>query len=67
MKIMLPSLLAYLIVCVIAVLVPSSEGYNTIVWKLLVGQIYAIPTLLIVTLISYYINKKISRNKIGSS
>lgn len=59
MKIMIPPILAYLIVCIVAVLIPASEGYNTILWKLLAGQIYALPTLFIITFISYYFNKKI--------
>lgn len=58
MKKIIPPLLAYLIVCVIAIVIPASEGYNTVGWKLLIGQIYAIPTLLIVAIISYYFNKK---------
>lgn len=58
MKKINPPLLAYLIVCLIAILIPASEGYNTVGWKLFVGQIYAIPTLLLVTFISYYVNKK---------
>lgn len=62
MKIIIPPLLAYLIICIIAILVPASDGYNTFFWKLLVVQIYAIPTLLIVSLISYYVNKKVLHN-----
>ena len=58
MKLIIFPLLAYFIVCVIAVLIPASEGYNTVSWKLFVGQIYAVPTLLIVTLITYYFRKK---------
>ncbi|WP_042351381.1 DUF4017 family protein [Bacillus massiliigorillae] len=58
MKIMIPSLVAYLLVCVVTVLLPASEGYNTVTWKLLVGQIYALPTLFIVALILYFINKR---------
>ncbi|MDR7236554.1 DUF4017 family protein [Neobacillus drentensis] len=58
MKNIIPSLIAYLIVCIIAVLIPASEGYNTIGWKLFVGQIYAIPALIVVALITFYVNKK---------
>lgn len=56
-------LLAYVIVCVIAILIPASEGYNVISWKLFVGQIYAIPVLIITALISYILYKKSSSNK----
>ncbi|RSD26890.1 DUF4017 family protein [Mesobacillus subterraneus] len=45
-KILLP-IVAYLIVCVLVVFMPASEGYNTVGWKLFVGQVYAIPVLLI--------------------
>lgn len=62
MKTMIPALLAYIIVCLIVLLSPASEGYNTVVWKLLVGQLYAIPALLIVALVSFYVNKKLARN-----
>ncbi|MEK4699351.1 DUF4017 family protein [Solibacillus sp. FSL R7-0668] len=58
-KILLP-LAAYLVVCLIAILLPASDGYNTIGWKLLVGQIYAIPALIIGILITFFMNKKLS-------
>lgn len=58
MKKALPPIVAYILVCLIAVLIPASEGYNEIGWKLLVGQVYAIPTLIIVSAISYYVTKK---------
>ena len=63
MKNIIPPFLAYLIVCVIAILIPASEGYNSVVWKLLVGQIYAIPVLIVVALFTFYVNKKLSRKK----
>lgn len=62
MKTMIPALLAYIIVCLIVLLSPASEGYNSVGWKLLVGQLYAIPALLIVALVSIYVNKKLARN-----
>ena len=58
MKLIIFPLLAYFIVCVIAVLIPASDGYNTVGWKLYAGQLYAVPTLLIVTLITYYFSKR---------
>ena len=60
MRKMIVPLLAYLIVCIIAVLIPASEGYNTFLWKLFVGQIYAIPALIIVFFISKYVTRKLS-------
>ncbi|WP_028401942.1 DUF4017 family protein [Ectobacillus panaciterrae] len=51
-------LVAYLIVCIGTVLSTASQGYNTIGWKLFVGQIYAIPTLIIVALVTFYSSKK---------
>lgn len=58
-KILLP-LAAYLVVCLIAILLPASDGYNTIGWKLLVGQIYAIPAFIIAIFITFFMNKKLS-------
>jgi hypothetical protein len=55
-KIILP-ITAYLTVCLIAVLLPASQGYNTFGWKLFVGQIYAVPVLLIAALISFYFGR----------
>ncbi|MBJ7997429.1 DUF4017 family protein [Bacillus mycoides] len=58
MKNILPALLLYIIVCIIAVIVPASEGYNTVGWKFFVGQAYAIPIFIIAAIITFYINKK---------
>lgn len=61
MKKGVPPLLAYLIVCAIVVFIPASEGYNSLGWKLFVGQLYAVPVLLVVTFLCFYINKKKSK------
>lgn len=58
MRVIKPALIAYLVVCFIAILLPTSEGYNVWTWKLFVAQIYAIPIFLIVAFISYYVYKK---------
>ncbi|KAA0797997.1 DUF4017 domain-containing protein [Bacillus sp. JAS102] len=63
MKNITPALVLYIIVCIIAMIAPSSEGYNHIGWKLFVGQVYAIPIFLITAIITFYINKKKSTNK----
>lgn len=42
-KVIISSLLVYVVVCILSLILPSSDGYNEIGWKLLVGQIYAIP------------------------
>ncbi|MCU5627331.1 DUF4017 family protein, partial [Bacillus cereus] len=52
------ALLVYFIVCVISVIIPASEGYNYVGWKLFVGQVYAIPIFFITAIITFYINKK---------
>ncbi|HDR7426430.1 TPA: DUF4017 family protein [Bacillus toyonensis] len=39
-------------------IVPASEGYNSISWKLFVGQAYAIPIFLITAVFTFYINRK---------
>ncbi len=44
----------YVLVCIIAILIPASEGYQSIVWKLFVGQAYAIPALIVSLIISRY-------------
>ncbi|EEL34117.1 DUF4017 family protein [Bacillus toyonensis] len=58
MKNIIPALFVYFIVCVIVIIVPASEGYNSISWKLFVGQAYAIPIFLITAVITFYINRK---------
>ena len=63
MKNIIPALLVYFIVCVISVIIPASEGYNYVGWKLFVGQVYAIPIFFITTIITFYINKKNITNK----
>lgn len=56
-------LLAYLITCIITILSPASDGYNTIGWKLFIGQFFAIPVAIIVGLITFNVNKKRSYKK----
>ncbi|HDR7795627.1 TPA: DUF4017 family protein [Bacillus luti] len=63
MKNITPALCIYLIVCVIAIIIPASEGYNTVSWKLFIGQLYAIPIFLVTAIITFYINKKKTTNK----
>ncbi|RXJ04531.1 DUF4017 domain-containing protein [Anaerobacillus alkaliphilus] len=46
----------YVLVCIIAIVIPASEGYQFIGWKLFVGQAYAIPAF-IVSLIIFRIFK----------
>ncbi|MGE7881846.1 DUF4017 family protein [Bacillus sp. NPDC094077] len=58
MKNIIPALLVYIIVCVISIIIPASDGYNTVGWKLFVGQILAIPIFLITAIITFYVNKK---------
>lgn len=58
MKNIIPALLVYFIACVIAIIIPASEGYNAVGWKLFVGQVYAIPIFLITAIITLYMNKK---------
>lgn len=43
MKLVIPALVVYLIICMIVIFIPGSSAYNAISWKLFVGQIYAIP------------------------
>lgn len=59
MKIIIP-LLIYTMVCLITLILPASDGYNTIGWKLLVGQIYALPVLFVAIVFSFILNKKLS-------
>lgn len=57
-KYILFPIIAYVLVCIIAVLLPASEGYNAVGWKLFVGQIYAIPVLLLASLLAYVLYRK---------
>lgn len=52
-KYIITPVVAYVVVCMVAVLSPASEGYDVFTWKLLVGQVYAIPVLIITAVISY--------------
>lgn len=63
MKNIIPALVLYIIVCIIAMITPAPQGYNHVGWKLFVGQAYAIPIFLITAIITFYINKKKSTNK----
>lgn len=60
MKILIPVLI-YVVVCLVMLMLPASEGYDTMTWKLLVGQIYALPILFIAILFSLILNKKLAR------
>lgn len=57
MKNIIPALFVYFIVCVIVIILPASDGYNTVSWKLFVGQVYAIPIFLVVAIVTFYVNK----------
>ena len=57
MKKYLP-VIAYFIVLIITLFLPASEGYDTVLWKLVVGQVFAIPVALIISVIIYFLNKK---------
>lgn len=59
MKKIIVALSLYLIVCLLTFILPGSDGYNTIGWKLLIGQIYAIPILIISIAISLSLKKKL--------
>ncbi|MGG5737129.1 MULTISPECIES: DUF4017 family protein [Bacillus cereus group] len=63
MKNIFPALLLYIIVCIISIITPASQGYNNVGWKLFVGQAYAIPIFIITAIITFYINKRKSTNK----
>ena len=60
MKKIIEPVLIYLLVCLITLLLPASEGYDTIGWKLLVGQIYAIPAFIVAIVILFIKNRRIS-------
>ncbi|MGE6260683.1 DUF4017 family protein [Heyndrickxia sporothermodurans] len=51
---------AYLIVSIGSVLYPASDGYNTIGWKLFVGQFIAIPVFIVIALVTFFANKRLS-------
>lgn len=57
MKNLLP-VVAYVLVLIIVVMLPASQGYDELIWKLLIGQVYAIPVFLITLIISRSLSKK---------
>ena len=57
MKILIPSFI-YIIVCVIALVLPSSTEYNSFFWKLIIAQVYAIPTTIISIAIMTFLSRK---------
>ena len=57
MKNIIPALFVYFIVCVIVITLPASNGYNTVGWKLFVGQVYAILFSSLLLLLLFYVNK----------
>lgn len=50
MKFIVP-ISVYVIVCIIAVMLPASDGYNSFGWKLFAAQLYALPAFAIATLL----------------
>lgn len=64
MKYIVSPSIAYAIACLAVVLLPASEGYDTIGWKLFIGQVYAIPVLIAAAFVVYVILiQKINKNK----
>ncbi|WP_255301914.1 DUF4017 family protein [Bacillus cereus] len=57
------SLFLYFFVLGIGLLIPASEGYNTIVWKLVIGQVWTLPLFLISLVTLKVINRKKSQKK----
>ena len=51
-------IIVYSFVVVICLILPSSEGYDTFLWKILIAQIYAIPSLLI----AFFVTRKFKSN-----
>lgn len=62
MKIIFP-LVVYLLVCIFAILSPSPEGYDTLLWKLFIGQIYAIPSFIVTLFIFLAIRNRKLKNR----
>lgn len=60
------SLFLYFFVLGIGLLIPTSEGYKTIVWKLVIGQVWALPVFFISLVTLKVINRKKSQKKIES-
>jgi predicted transporter len=58
MNVFKPAWICYVAVCVIAILLPASEGYNVIQWKLLVGQLYAIPVFIVALIVTVVVKKR---------
>lgn len=50
--------IVYFYTTCLTLLLPSSEGYENLVWKLSVGQLYSIPVTIVIFLLFLYIQKK---------
>ncbi|MFS0782563.1 DUF4017 family protein [Bacillus sp. 1P06AnD] len=57
MKIFAVPVLIYVLVCAIVLLLPASDGYQSLSWKLFAAQAYALPAF-ILSLILVFLWKK---------
>ncbi|SFG29045.1 DUF4017 family protein [Sporolactobacillus nakayamae] len=52
-------LVAYLVLSLLSTLIPASDpAYNYFFWKLLIGQIYAVPLLVIAFIVSFLLYRR---------
>lgn len=58
MKWWMPAVVVYIVICLIGVMAPASQGYDVFSWKLFVTQLYAIPIALIIFSIAFMKHRK---------
>lgn len=61
MKWWMPAIMMYGLICLMGIMLPASQGYDTMSWKLFVVQIYAIPIALIVLTITFFRHRKMTQ------
>lgn len=58
-------LIIYILTSIFTIFLPTTDiGYNQVLWKLLLGQVYAIPLLVIASFISYFLLKHNQKEKV---
>lgn len=53
------ALIGYLLVLIVCLFLPAAEGYNHITWKLLIGQVYALPVFIVLLVLLLFRNYRI--------
>ncbi|TMW73723.1 DUF4017 family protein [Alteribacter natronophilus] len=52
------ALIVYVTACFAVLLIPASEGYDTLLWKLFAGQLYAVPVFILTCFLLFLLERK---------